>query len=273
MSDMPIRIMQFEFHEDELKQSLPVLFFELGFSMTLPYLEPYLIRTMREALKHTTDPAVASDVKQFIGQEAQHFRQHRVLNDIVRNCHSAYTGLQAIEDEMEADYQRFTRTKSLKFNLAYAEGFEAATCALARNALSYSDMDADTTGVGRLLSWHLTEEIEHRTVTFNIYDHLFGNYFYRLFVGMYAQYHYFNYVFRFARFIKANQPQPGTVSTATKAAQSIRPRGVAAAMSLLGSLLSTYLPWYNPANIKLPQKIAELSTRYSNDALETRFPQ
>jgi hypothetical protein len=34
----------------------------------------------------------------------------------------------------------------------------------------------------------------------------------------------------------------------------------------------TYLPWYNPANIKLPNKIAELSARYSEDALETRLP-
>ena len=100
MSDMPIRIMQFEFHEDELKQSLPVLFFELGFSMTMPYLEPYLIRTMRESLKQTTDPAVARDVKQFIGQEAQHFRQHRVLNDMVRNCHGAFAGLQALETRL-----------------------------------------------------------------------------------------------------------------------------------------------------------------------------
>ena len=110
-----------------------------------------------------------------IGQEAQHFRQHRVLNDILRGCHSEYAGLQAIEDRMEADYQYFTKTKSLKFNLAYAEGFEAATCALARNSLQYVDMEAEPCGIGRLLSWHLTEEIEHRTVTFNIYEHPWRN--------------------------------------------------------------------------------------------------
>ena len=273
MSDMPIRIMQFEFDEDALKASIPNLHFELGLSMTLPYLEPYLIRTMRESLKQTTDTSVASDVKQFIGQEAQHFRQHRVLNDMLRNCDSAYAGLQAIEDEMEADYQRYTKTKSLKFNLAYAEGFEAATCALARNVLKHGDLDGGSCGVGRLLSWHLTEEIEHRTVTFNIYDHLFGSYFYRLFIGIYAQYHFFGYVFRFARFIKDNQPEQGSASTATTAEHSARPKGVVAALALLGSLLSTYLPWYNPANIKLPNKISELSSRYTEEALETRLPQ
>jgi len=35
-------------------------------------------------------------------------------------------GLKDIEDEMSADYKRFLATKSLKFNMAYSEGFEAA---------------------------------------------------------------------------------------------------------------------------------------------------
>ena len=97
--------------------------------MTLPYLEPYLIRTMREALEHCTDPVIAQEVRQFIGQEAQHYRQHAVLNDMIRSISPELEGLREIEDQLAADYKRFTQTKSLKFNLAYAEGFEAATFA------------------------------------------------------------------------------------------------------------------------------------------------
>jgi uncharacterized protein len=67
MTNMPIRIMQFEFDAEELKKNIPDGALNLGLSMTLPYIEPYLIRTMREALKHTTDEEVAAEVKQFIG--------------------------------------------------------------------------------------------------------------------------------------------------------------------------------------------------------------
>jgi len=268
VNDIPVRIMQFEFDENELRRSIRGMYGPLGLSMTLPYLEPYLIRSMREALKHTSDPAVEAEVRQFIGQEAQHFRQHRLLNELLRNCHDGYAGIRQIEDEMEADYQRFTATKSLKFNLAYAEGFEAATCALALNRMKYMRAGEDMPDIEKLFVWHLTEEIEHRMVTFNIYKHLYGGYFYRLVVGMYGQYHFFKYVYRFARFIAQNQPSVDESRPSGKSKRS--EQGPKAAFALLGSLLGTYLPWYDPAKLKLPENIGALSERFSEEALETR---
>lgn len=55
------------------------------------------------------------------------------------------------------------------------------------------------TGLSRLFYWYLTEEIEHRCVTFNIFQHLYGDYFYRLFVGCYGQYHFFQIRFSFLK--------------------------------------------------------------------------
>ena len=40
---------------------------------------------------------------------------------------------------LEADYRRYSDERSLAFNLAYAEGFEAMTFALARSAMSTAD--------------------------------------------------------------------------------------------------------------------------------------
>lgn len=267
MTDMPIRIMQFEFDAEELKKNIPDGALNLGLSMTLPYVEPYLIRTMREALKHTTDKEVAAEVKQFIGQEAQHFRQHRKLNDLLRNCHPGLAGLQEIEDQMEADFQRFTKTRSLKFNLAYAEGFEAAICATARTALETTDINAPMTDLSRLFIWHLTEEIEHRTVAFNIYKHLFGDYFYRVIAGIYGQYHFFKYVFKFARYIAKHSPPKTTDAESSE----LKALGSYSLLALsLGKWLGTCMPWYDPARIVLPGKHAELAKIYSDLALETR---
>lgn len=59
--------------------------------------------------------------------------------------------------------------------------------------------DGEMSDITKLFVWHLTEETEHRAVTFNIYKHLFGGYFYRLFVGIYGQYHFFKYLWHSAR--------------------------------------------------------------------------
>ena len=50
MNDMPVRVMQFDLAPEEIKRSIPTFAHGLGLSMTLPYLEPYLIRSMRVAL-------------------------------------------------------------------------------------------------------------------------------------------------------------------------------------------------------------------------------
>jgi predicted metal-dependent hydrolase len=209
MADITVRNLKFEFPED-----LPVLAdpndvrsscATAGLSFTLPYLEPYLIRTMSKAMKQVTDPVIAADMRKFSGQEGNHFRNHARLNNVLRRKLSpkVATEITQIEAEMEADYQRFSATKSLKFNLAYAEGFEAMTLAFALATLDVREHEADShdPSWGSLMAWHLAEEVEHRTVTFDAYDHLYGQYFYRLAVGLWAQKHFVSYVIRFAKCI------------------------------------------------------------------------
>jgi uncharacterized protein len=48
-----------------------------GASLAMPYLEPFLNRTMREALAHVSDPDLREDIDAFIRQEAQHYGNHR----------------------------------------------------------------------------------------------------------------------------------------------------------------------------------------------------
>ena len=269
MNEMPVRIMQFDFEAERVKAEMPMLARIYGVSMTLPYLEPYLIRSMREALTLVTDDVVRQEVKQFIGQEAQHFRQHRFLNDIIREADPKLAGLQKIEDDMEADYQRYTNTKSLRFNLAYAEGFEAATFAAARHVLENNTLgDSDESAVVRMFRWHLTEEIEHRTATFNIYKHLFGGYFYRLVFGIFGQWHFFSYVRKFSKFIMENQPEVAEDaggSTAMMAKEDV-------ADSLKWKMFKTYMPWYDPEKVQLPDAMSRNSSKFSEEALEIRLP-
>lgn len=187
----------------------------VAFSFTMPALEPYLIRTMRAALPQITDAALAADVQAFVGQEAQHFQNHRRVNEMVLSQLSqpAAERIRGILHELDADYQRFTTTRSDRFNLAYAEGFEAMTCAMAmtmfEQAAAAPPGEPTLTGEwANLWAWHAAEEIEHRTVAFEAFDHLVGTYWYRAIGSLRAQVHFQRCIDRLQREVLADRGAP-----------------------------------------------------------------
>jgi len=221
MADITVRKVKFEF-PDELDDVFPGVdavreSYMVAFSLTMPALEPYLIRTCRAVADKITDPVLAGDVREFIGQEAQHFQNHRRVNDMIMRQLGEATAaqLQRILDDLEADYRRFGEKKSDRFNVMYAEGFEAMTCAMAMTM--FEDAASGKGGVGRagsfgpwqqLWSWHAAEEIEHRTVAFGLYEHLSGSYSYRVFGSLRAQWHFQRVIDRLQRVLLVSQGQP-----------------------------------------------------------------
>jgi predicted metal-dependent hydrolase len=125
----------------------------VGLSLLLPYLEPYLIRSMRAAKEHVTDPKLLADLDAFNGQEGQHYRQHIRFNEAMHL--QGFDKLRELESELDADYRRYSQSKSLRFNLAYAEGFEAFTMALARFSFESKAFDRLHPAARELFVWHL----------------------------------------------------------------------------------------------------------------------
>jgi predicted metal-dependent hydrolase len=265
--------MGFEIDPAQVEQSLPECFPLYGLSMTLPYLEPYLIRTMRSALEQATDDFVIKEVKQFIGQEAQHYKQHKVLNDMLLAISPEMSKMRALEEKMDADYQRFTNTKSLRFNLAYAEGFEAATMVFARHAMESDAFDRlesiKDSDILRLFKWHMMEEVEHRNVCFDIYQHLFGNYFYRVIVGGFGQLHFFRYMFLFSKHIAENCPQALAQGESMPASKNFE-GGFWEKLKVFSMVLKSYTPWYTPRNYFISSKFKKYSEEFSSQAKEIR---
>jgi predicted metal-dependent hydrolase len=256
MADIRVRKVRFSFEDvpidlDLSDEMLASVLPTLGLSMTMPYLEPYLIRTMKVALKEIRDPGLAEDARRFSQQEGHHFRNHADFNVRIRDRFGGATSvaLRSIEDALEADYQRFTKEKSLRFNLAYAEGFEAMTCAGALAAAEHGSF-AEIPG-GEIWAWHMAEEIEHRTVAFQVYEQLVGSYPYRLLAGTWAQWHYVSYIRRFALCMgrslgrKLSRPRSEMHRTA------------------LRNYLRTWSPRYDPAKIEMPDGVEALLARYT----------
>lgn len=261
MSDITVRKVKFEF-PDELDDVLPGEdlvreTYLVAFSLTMPYLEPYLIRTYRAVADDITDPELSADVREFIGQEAQHFQNHRRINEIIKGQlgPTVAAELQAVEDRLDADYRRFNASKSRRFNLVYAEGFEAMTCAMAMtmfdDAAAGNGMSGSFGPWQQLWAWHAAEEIEHRTVAFNVYEHLEGNWAYRVAGSLRAQAHFHRSIDAMQRILLDSQGEPRKHHV---------PPWLRNGRS---RYLNTFLPGYDPAKLEVTPLVGMILAPYT----------
>lgn len=272
MDSITVRQMPFEFPDEidpvfiegDHQQSFALI----AGSLLLPHLEPYLIRSMKAAEKHVTDPKILDDLKRFAAQEGQHYRMHMKFNATIRR--SGFPGLEALEKELSDDYHRFTKTKSLRFNLAYAEGFEALTMNAIKQIMEPDGFGEDLSTFMQMVEWHFVEELEHRTVAFDVYDHVCGGYFYRLFVGIWAQWHFTRWIRRAAAYMLEMNPQPpkrDAKQTGENGMAKLPKR--ASILDSLSAIWHIYLPNYNPHKLTIAPGIQRLADKYTEMAIKT----
>lgn len=146
-----------------------------GVSLTMPYLEPFLCKTMREAIALVDDPQLQEDMRGFIGQEAQHYRCHRRLNALLTT--NGYPGFAVIEEKIARSYERLSQ-RSLRRRLAYSAGFESMTngftaLLVGKRQTMFANADPH---IASFWIAHMVEETEHKTVAFDVYQYCFGDY-------------------------------------------------------------------------------------------------
>lgn len=271
MEEMTVRRMEFAFKPDMdlvfIKDDPEMSFTFLGAWMMLPYLEPFLIRTMRDALPHVSDSKLKEDLKRFCAQEGEHFKQHAKANDLIRALHPSYEALLPLERELDQALKDWTRNKPLKFKLAYAEGFESMTSAMSRAQFEVGLYDRTSSPLADLAKWHVMEELEHRSVAFDVYEDVVGSWFYRMKQSIWSQRHYFQWVKRFRDVLVAPQ---GEVFAAYSAPEIVARRKAYNRHYMrrgLPRILATYMPWYDPAKVDLPQEFQAAREHYSKSAL------
>jgi uncharacterized protein len=145
----------------------------------LPYLEPYFIHNVREAVDRLSDPHMRAEAHAFVQQEAHHAHQHRRWNRILA---ARYPGFDALEQAIKARLHESKRKHTLAFRLAYTAGYEAITYQLVCFIMAERHIwlkGADPRLVA-LLSWHAAEEIEHKSVAFDVFEAIDGAYWLRV---------------------------------------------------------------------------------------------
>ncbi len=246
-------------------------------SSTVPaHIEPYLVKVMVKA-KAALGPKhekLHRDIDIFIKQEIQHCKQHLAFNK--RLHESGYEGMKVFEKEYADDYVRFLETKSLRFNCAYSEGFEAfssfAVIAFFEAFDPYLE-GADPVTVD-LWKWHLAEEYEHREVAHDVYQTLFGHipifsYLYRIYGLFYAALHIGRHTKRVSEYLLAKDRENMSPEEAAERAKAPVPKTPAAmSMNNLGLLFSILSPFYDPKKRRKPKGwdefLAHIETAYAS---------
>ena len=228
-----------------------VSFFAIGF-------EKYICQAMNDAEKLITEPRILQECKDFRVQESIHAMAHR------KHCKALIVqtpALQAAVDRSVELYDQLYAAEDLKYHLAYVGGLESIFTPSFRLMLDNRDplfLGGDTR-VASLFLWHFCEEIEHRSSGLAVYDHVYGNYWYR--------------VSRFKQFMAHVGKVIGAITEEFQKAFPDLPAEWFTGysnykMPRLGKLRSAYgitmsqMPWHNPEHQALPEYFGEWISRY-----------
>ncbi|MFJ2749397.1 metal-dependent hydrolase [Streptomyces sp. NPDC087297] len=152
--------------------------------LLLPAGERWFVKVLKQGLPLVTDPELRSDVKGFMGQEATHSVQHSYVLDHLaeqRLPTEAYTRhVDFLFEKLLGAEPPFgipvTAQEWLRFRLAVVAAIEQFTAVLGDWVLRAEGLDragADEIMLD-LLRWHGAEEVEHRSVAFDMYQHCGG---------------------------------------------------------------------------------------------------
>jgi hypothetical protein len=155
----------------------------------LPPGERWFCDVYREALPYITDEKLRQDVKGFMGQEATHARAHEFAREYL-----ARYGIDTERSMAQAEWARKTLGSATPFGrtlprplrkgwlitrvsaIAAIEHFTAVLGDWILNGSGQLDADHTDTAMLDLLRWHGAEEVEHRSVAFDVFEDMSGNY-------------------------------------------------------------------------------------------------
>ena len=136
-------------------------------SATFPRGEAFFIEAVK-AHREGADPQLAAEIRAFVKQEINHTREHVAFNKLAEN---AGYDIKAI-DERVREMLEMTKGRPEILNLAATMALEHYTAMMAHEFLAnpkhFAKADPEVRDMWR---WHSVEEIEHKGVAFDTWNH------------------------------------------------------------------------------------------------------
>lgn len=145
-----------------------------GMSISFPVGEKFFIDSVRHYKDEVTDPVLKEHIKGFCGQEGFHRREHQQYNEAL--CDARGYDLNKLEDSLTSRLAWAQKNLSPLSNLAITVAIEHFTAVLAELLLRPDSVmnKADPT-MRELWRWHAAEEMEHKSVAFDVYNAVGGS--------------------------------------------------------------------------------------------------
>jgi len=176
---IPVRRMDFQFPEDTPRywyRGNPwITHFMNGMSAVFPDGERFFIDTVRNYQDQITNPELQKQVRGFIGQEANHGKEHEAFNELLEERFGV--PISRITGYIKQRLTRMRRDLSKERQLAVTIALEHFTAILANQLLENPEvMDELDAAYGDMFMWHAVEETEHKAVAFDVYQQVSGDY-------------------------------------------------------------------------------------------------
>ena len=145
----------------------------VGLSSTFPVGEAEFIRSVRLFEDQIMDEKLKAEVQDFAAQEAHHSLQHKRINRQFDEC--GYN-TKKIESMMDDKIKQRAATWSNEKRLMRTVAAEHFTAVMAHHALTHPEtLDPVPQSLQNLMLWHAIEEVEHKSVAFDVYRHCVGD--------------------------------------------------------------------------------------------------
>jgi hypothetical protein len=139
----------------------------------MPHVEPILVRAVTSRIAGL-DPVLVAQVRGYGGQESQHHHEHRRFN---RHLLTRYPGLARVDGWAAGLFGWLERRRSegpagADLALAFATTSETFAYSAARwcEGRQHDLLDGSDPVLAELFLWHLAEEVEHKSVAFDVQE-------------------------------------------------------------------------------------------------------
>lgn len=142
-------------------------------SVSFPPGEAEFIKSVKLFEGRISDPKLLGEIKNFTHQEAHHSLQHRQINKQLEKLGYQVSQIEEVfKEELARRAEQWTPEK----RLARTVVAEHVTAVMAHFALTHQEQMAPLPeSFLKLFQWHSIEEIEHKSVAFDVYQQCVGD--------------------------------------------------------------------------------------------------
>lgn len=179
-STIPVRKMGFDFsnvpkyymngniEKSHLFNALNLLF---------PEGERFFMRAVRDGLNQIDNPDLKQQARGFFGQETQHAIEHEKFFEILEQ--QGYQFRPQLT-KVIGFIQKMRDLLPLSMRLSITAGAEHLTAVLGATALNDVEIDNAHPAMRDLIQWHAIEEVEHKSIAYDVYQENGGGYLTRM---------------------------------------------------------------------------------------------